>query len=1361
MAGSRMLQRIGAVSRKIQLRSYGMAILSVAIALGATLLFQSWLHPSTTPLFLLAVMVSAWYGGSGAGLLATGLSTVALNYFFIEPIYSLQILDLKQLTRLSAFFLVAGSISLLNQSRRTALDHAREHLRALQAAMSREQRAVTDAKTATDRMEMALHSINDGFYVLDCDWCFTYVNDRYCEMVSMSPAELLGRNVWELFPAAVDTEAYVQFHRAMREQTPLQFDYLYLPWNCWHDHRIYPSPTGLTVLLADVTDRKQAEAASQERNERFLAALQAVNGIVFEWNLQTGHVYRSEGLFELVGVAAEAAAPTKEWWGDRIHPDDLTRLQVMAEPLIEQGDRYQSEYRVRHEKGHWINVWEQGYLKRNAQGSLIGVVGCTVNVTDRKQVEQALQVSEERLQLAVSAAKLGMWFWDIQQDVLLWTQPCKALFDLPLNDAPITYDDFLNALHPDDRQRTQDAVTRAMQARVDYDIEYRSVWRDGSIHWIAAKGSCIYDETGAPLRMNGVAIDIDERKQAEAEREQLLQREQAARQQAEAAEAKLQQVLTSIREDFVLYDRNWQIAYLNAQAADALGLTPEAALGKNIWHLLPDLVGTELYDRLHQVMRDRIPAQFEYYYPTWDRWFENRTYPSLDGVVNLCTDITDRKRAELNDQFLHQLDAQLRQLTIADQMLWQTMSDLGEYLKVDRCVWHTVNPDADLAIIEQDWRRQDTPSVKGVHSLSSFIAPELLGQYLAGQTVVIHDVITNPYTAPLAANYLQFEAHAMIAAPCLHHGQWVALLVVNTRTPHQWRSDEVALMQQIVARLWSMIEHTRIMQELRQKNAILDIVNESAPSPIFVKDRAGRIIYANPATLEVLGKTAAEVIGCYDCDLYPNVEDADNVMRNDRRIMESGQVEVVEESPDGVRTFLSMKAPYRNETGEVIGLIGIANDITERVQLERDRERLLQQEQVARAAAEHANRIKDEFLAVLSHELRSPLNPILGWSKLLRSRQLNPQKTEHALETIERNAQMQAQLINDLLDMSRILQGKLSLDIQSVDLALVIHAAMETVRLAAEAKAIQIQTQFAANIHAVAGDAGRLQQVIWNLLSNAVKFTPNGGQVEIRLEQAEEGKGGRGDRGDGKEAGDGFSSASPPSPSFPAYAQITITDTGKGIHPDFLPLVFDRFRQENSTITRQFGGLGLGLAIARQIIEMHGGTITVDSPGAGQGATFTVMLPLMGSQASGGGRRKHDDSPLRSPPFPLTGLHILVVDDEVDSREFVAFVLRQAGATVIAAASAFEALRQLEQATLDLIVSDIGMPDMDGYQLLQQVRSQAQTQHIPAIALTAYAGETNQQLAIAAGFQVHLSKPVEPTELVQTARQYGCKEENT
>ncbi|MEH2279274.1 MAG: ATP-binding protein [Nostoc sp.] len=370
--------------------------------------------------------------------------------------------------------------------------------------------------------------------------------------------------------------------------------------------------------------------------------------------------------------------------------------------------------------------------------------------------------------------------------------------------------------------------------------------------------------------------------------------------------------------------------------------------------------------------------------------------------------------------------------------------------------------------------------------------------------------------------------------------------------------------------------------------------------------------------------------------------------------------------------------------------------------------------EAAQKAAEQANRLKDEFLAVLSHELRSPLNPILGWSKLLQTRKFDEEKTAYALATIERNAKLQSQLMEDLLDVSRILQSKLSLKISSVNLSAVIEVALDTVRLAAQAKSVQLKTKFEPNIGQVLGDPNRLQQVFWNLLSNAVKFTPSEGQVEIRLERVG------------------------------TQAQIQVSDTGKGIDPEFLPHVFDYFRQADNTTTRTFGGLGLGLAIVRQIVELHGGTVQAESEGDEKGATFTVLLPIKSVEP-----QTSEDKGLPEASPDLLGVNVLVVDDEVDTRNLIVFILQQYGASVRAFASASQALNALAVEKPDILLSDIGMPEMDGYMLIRQIRSLPPEQggEILAIALTAYAGEVNQQQILQAGYQKHLTKPIEPGKL--------------
>jgi PAS domain S-box-containing protein len=641
-------------------------------------------------------------------------------------------------------------------------------------------------------------------------------------------------------------------------------------------------------------------------------------------------------------------------------------------------------------------------------------------------------------------------------------------------------------------------------------------------------------------------------------RQEAMQREQGLRIEAEVAKTHLETVLAGIEDQFFVLDREWRYTFVNDQVAEVVGIQKEELLGRIIWEVFPDVFKSEFYNQVHRAIAQQTVVQFEYFYPAWQRWFENRVYPNAFGVSIFVTDISDRKQAE---KALRESEEQFR-----------NMADNAPFM-----VWVTD---------------------------------------------------TNSYCTYLSKSWYEFTGQS--------EEMGVGFGWLNAVHPEDYNEAKSIFLE--VNRRY---EDFRIEYRLRRKDGE-----------------------------------------------YRWVIDAAN--------------------------------PWFGVNGQFKGYIGSVIDITERKVAEAERDRLLQLEQAARTEAETANRIKDEFLAVLSHELRSPLNPILGWARLLQTREFDAPALKKAIATIERNAKLQAQLIEDLLDVSRILQGKLNLNMFPVNLVLVVEAALETVRLAAEAKDIQIQTMLDSSLGRVLGDSGRLQQVIWNLLSNAVKFTPEGGKIDIQLERID------------------------------TQAQITVSDTGKGISPEFLPHVFEYFRQADSTTTRKFGGLGLGLAIVRHLIELHGGTIWAESLGEGQGAIFTARLPLIKKELTS---KQEIITALNASPTIeiLAGIQILVVDDDDDTREFHTFVLEQAGARVTAVASAKEALQALAESEPDMMLSDIGMPETDGYMLMRQVKAlQAlQAKQIPAIALTAYAGEIDQQQALESGFQKHMSKPVEPEELVK------------
>jgi len=518
-----------------------------------------------------------------------------------------------------------------------------------------------------------------------------------------------------------------------------------------------------------------------------------------------------------------------------------------------------------------------------------------------------------------------------------------------------------------------------------------------------------------------------------------------------------------------------------------------------------------------------------------------------------------------------------------------------------------------------------------------------------------------------------------------------------------------------------------IREAERRYRALVDNVTDYA---IFMTDPAGLVSSWNSGAQAVLGYADQEVLGRPITSFLTTSDDNifEDMMAAAKRDGRATSADW-QERKDGTRRYLeTLLVAMRDEQGVALGVAYFLRDVTEKHCIEMEREELLRSERAARTEAERSSRIKDEFLATLSHELRTPLNAVLGWTQVARRTADLPDNVIAALATIERNARSQAQIIEDLLDMSSIISGKVRLQVQQIDLAPIINATVETVRPAAQAKGVRLQVALDPAAGPVRGDPSRLQQVLWNLMTNAVKFTPKEGSICVTLARAI------------------------------SHLEIEVTDTGEGIEPSFLPHVFDRFRQADASTTRRHGGLGLGLSIVKQLVELHGGSITATSAGQNKGATFRLSLPLMSTSVDPGESkesRKHRAQAVTAPPesgelqeVKLGGLTILVVDDEPDARSLVQRVLEDHEAHVITAASAEEAVATLIRERPDVLVSDIGMPREDGYSLIRRVRSlRDQVANIPAIALTAYARAEDRMEAIHAGYQLHLSKPVEPIEL--------------
>ncbi|HEX5736197.1 MAG TPA: PAS domain S-box protein [Blastocatellia bacterium] len=520
-------------------------------------------------------------------------------------------------------------------------------------------------------------------------------------------------------------------------------------------------------------------------------------------------------------------------------------------------------------------------------------------------------------------------------------------------------------------------------------------------------------------------------------------------------------------------------------------------------------------------------------------------------------------------------------------------------------------------------------------------------------------------------------------------------------------------------------ERRRAEQALRESEERFAKAFNASPLVLTISSlTTGRLIAVNETFINLSGYSREEVIGktTAELGLWGSLRDREEELKAVRDVGQVRNVEYIFKTRRG-EELVGLLSAERIEIGGEPSALTVIQDITDRKRAEEAREESLKREQAARAEAESANRAKDEFLATVSHELRTPLNAILGWSQMLRTSKLNEATAARALETIERNARAQTQLVEDILDVSRIITGKLRLDVRPVELSPVIESAIDSIRPAIEAKGLRLETALDPQAGPVSGDPARLQQVVWNLLSNAVKFTERGGRVQVRLERVN------------------------------SHAEITVSDTGCGIRTDFLPHVFDRFRQADGTSTRLHGGLGLGLAIVRHMVEMHGGAVEAFSQGEGLGARFTVKLPLMiAHKEFRPADRKHPAATTGArfeQPAILGGLRLLVVDDERDTRDLLVLILAGFGAEVKTCGSCSEAMRLLAEWKPDVVVSDIEMPGEDGYTFIRQVRSldSARARNTPAVALTAYARVEDRMRALAAGFQMHVAKPVEPAEL--------------
>ena len=827
-----------------------------------------------------------------------------------------------------------------------------------------------------------------------------------------------------------------------------------------------------------------------------------------------------------------------------------------------------------------------------------------------------------------------------------------------------------------------------------------------------------------------------------------IQRKQFERQLA-AAEQRLQAALAAAKMAVLEWDPVADTITTVGTVTDVFGISPGQTLRSR--SLIFDLVYPDDLDRYLLTVEaaassgESFQSDFRIVRPREGRmaWLEERSHPIKDPLtgrtrmVSLVMDVTERKTAEIalkqsEDQarFIVRLDDALRTIIDPDEVSRTAARVLAEHLRCDRALYAEMEPDQDHCTVVGEYT-SGLPSVVGTYRLSDYGAA-YVASVRANRPYIEHNAKRDALSPEERERYAALQIGALIAAPLFKSERLVALFFVNSAKPRNWRADEIESVVLVASRCWESIERARLTRALLASEERLAFSVEAAELGTFYCPMPLGLIIWNAKCKEHFWLPADAQV---DFDRFYSIiheEDRDRTRLAVERAVFHHQpydIEYRTVAPDGrIRWVRAKGRAYFDATGAPTRFDGITLDVTALKTIEQRRENMLATERAAREEAERVIRMKDEFLATLSHELRTPLNAILGWSQILARGTLESDDARQGLQTIERNTRAQAQMIEDLLDMSRISAGKVRLDVHRLVLADVVSQAIQSVRPSAEVKGVRLITVLDPNAGPVAGDAGRLQQVVWNLLTNAIKFTPRGGRVQVVLERVN------------------------------SHLELNVTDTGEGIEPEFLPHVFERFRQADASTTRHYRGLGLGLSIVKHLVELHGGSVRVKSPGKGKGSTFILTLPLapttdpLGDDESE--QRQHprvaQGEPIIYKPPNLNGIRVLVVDDDPDARDVIARILRDGSASVITASSAAEALEILRKSKPALLISDIGMPGEDGYDLIRKVRALTADacSRVPAVALTAFARSEDRQRALLAGYQFHVAKPVEPSELL-------------
>lgn len=1072
--------------------------------------------------------------------------------------------------------------------------------------------------------------------------------------------------------------------------------------------------------LIELTKMRRAVEAEREKS---FAVLESVTDAFYALDRNFCFAYLNQKAEEYLGKNREELIGQNIW---ELFPGVTgTTLQTEFENAFRENKPVGFEF-----LSPFSNRWNEIHAYPSREWLLVYLR----DITERIQIQetlaetvQSLARERERLNIALLTGALGAYEWHVGDETIWWSPEVYPLYGVnPATFTP-TVESFGALIHPDDREELWRKSEECITERKVFNHEYRIIRPDGEVRWIYNRSHVGLNAEGVVERITGVAADITERKKTE--------------QAVQKSEAEFRMLADAVPQIVWVTDGEGKVIYVNEHWREFSGLGVEETGNREmlVTQFHPDdrLRILEEWSRAFKNkttfevegrMRNQRTGEYS--------WFLMRSEPTADADGNIIkwfgtsTDITANKKAENRAVLMAEISELARKFENPGNFLYAVSKAVGEHFEARRCLFNEIDLENDIEIVHRDYCH-GIESVAGKHKISAY-SPVTSAEMEAGITVVNRDSKIDPRTAHLyEETYKPAGERAYIAVPLLRENRWVASLWVSTDEPRDWGKGEISLLEFIAEQVWAVVEKLRIDAALRESEKRFRNMADHAPVMIWVTDPTGYCNYLSQSWYEFTGQTPETALGFG----WLEATHPDDAGRAEAEFIGANEkhapfrLEYRLRRKDGeYRWAIDSAQPRFGEEGEFLGYIGSVIDITDRKRAEQEREKLLAQEKILREEAERANRLKDEFLATVSHELRTPLNSMLGWAAMVRQNNYNTEIMRRAFEVVERNARNQNQIISDILDVSRIITGKLNLNLQPVELSAAVQAAIDTIRPAADAKRIRLETDFEPDAEMITGDADRIQQIVWNLLSNAVKFTPEAGRIEIASRFSDR------------------------------YVEISVADDGSGIKPEFLPFVFDRFSQADGKMNRRHGGLGLGLAIVRHLTELHGGSVSVQSAGEGHGSIFTVRFPLKlrfadtdknGSEDSDNQAEAISETGGK-PAGRLEGLRILVVDDEPDALELSAFILTDQNALVFTAESVDQALEIFAAETLDAIVSDIGMPEKDGLDLIQEIKARSDGQITPTVALTAYARKEDSRRVLEAGYDAYLPKPVEPEKLIET-----------